>query len=142
MSEVIIADTGPLVAFLVRSAQHHHWACDAMATFRPPLLTCEPVLAEAAHILRRHGCDTDPLLTLVERGVLQVAFSIETELAPLRQLIRRYRDQPMSLADACLVRLSELHAKPRVWTLDSDFHVYRRHGRLVIPVLTPDDSKR
>lgn len=102
MSEVVIAGTGPLVAFLVRQAQHHRWACEVMASLRPPLLTCEPVLAEAAHLLRRHGCETDPLLALLERGVLNVAFSVETELAPLRQLMRRYRDQPMSLADACL----------------------------------------
>ena len=142
MSEVVIADTGPLVAFLVRQAQHHRWACEMMATLRPPLLTCEPVLAEAAHILRRHDCDTDPLLALIERGVLNIAFSVESELAPLRQLMRRYRDQPMSLADACLVRLAELHDKPRVWTLDSDFRVYRRLGRLVIPTLTPYESGR
>lgn len=138
MSEIVIADTGPLVAFLVRQAQHHRWACEVMASLRPPLLTCEPVLTEAAHLLRRHGCDTDPLLALVERGVLSISFSVEREMAPLRHLIRRYCDQPMSLADACLVRLSELHEKPRVWTLDSDFQVYRRLGRLVIPLRIPD----
>ena len=141
MNEVVIADTGPLVAFLVRRAQHHRWACETMATFSPPLLTCEPVLAETAHILRRHGCDTDPLLALIERGVLHVAFSVENELTPLRQLMRRYRDQPMSLADGCVVRLAELHARSRVWTFDSDFRVYRRLGRLVISTLMPPDSR-
>jgi predicted nucleic acid-binding protein len=139
VSEVVIADTGPLVALLVRQAQHHRWASAAMASFPPPLHTCEPVLAETAHILRRHGCATDPLLALVERGVLRIALSIESELTPLRQLMHRYRDQPMSLADACLVRLAERHDKPRVWTLDSDFHVYRRLGRLLIPTLTPNE---
>jgi hypothetical protein len=89
--EVVLADTGPLVAFLVRKAQHHGWAFETMGTLRPPLLTCEPVLAEAAHILRRHGCDTDPLFALIERGVLNIAFSVESELVPLRQLMRRYR---------------------------------------------------
>ena len=112
-----------------------------MATLRPPLLTCEPVLAEAAHILHRHGCETDPLLALIERGVLSITFSVEAELASLRQLIRRYRDQPMSLADACIVRMAELHNKPCVWTLDSDFHIYRRLGRLVIPTLTPSEER-
>ncbi len=138
MSEVVIADTGPLVAFLVRQEQHHRWACAAMDSLRPPLLTCEPVLAEAAHLLGRYGRSSDPLLALIERGVLNIAFAVESELAPIRHLIRRYRDQPMSLADACLVRLAELHEKPRVWTLDSDFSVYRRLGRLVIPTLMPD----
>lgn len=138
MKEVILADTGPLVAFLVRNAEHHRWACEMMGTLRPPLLTCESVLAEAAHILRRHGCETDALLALIDRGILKIAFGLGDELAPVRQLIRRYRDQPMSLADACLVRLSELHDKSRVWTLDSDFGVYRRLGRMVIPTLMPD----
>ena len=111
-----------------------------MATIRPPLLTCEPVLAEAAHLLRRHACETDPLLALVEREVIQVSFSVTSELVALRQLMRRYRDQPMSLADACLVRLSEQQERTRVWTLDSDFRIYRRLGRLMIPTLMPDDD--
>ena len=78
-----------------------------MASFRPPWLTCEPVLAEVAGLLRRHGCEIDPPFALVERGVLNIAFSVESELAPLRQVIRRYRDQPTSLADACLVILAK-----------------------------------
>ena len=139
MREAVIADTGPLVAFLVRQAEHHRWACEVMATVRPPLLTCEPVLAEVVHLLRRHGCDADPLLALVERGVIKVALSETGELMPLRQLMRRYRDRPMSLADACLVRLSELQERPRVWTLDSDFRIYRRLSRLVIPTLMPKE---
>jgi predicted nucleic acid-binding protein len=142
VKEAVIADTGPLVAFLVRSALHHCWACEVMATLQPPLLTCEPVLAEAAHLLRRHGCDVDPLLALVERGVIDISFSVESELASVRQLMRRYRDQPMSLADACLVRLSELHDRPRVWTFDSDFRIYRRLSRLVIPTRMPDSDAR
>ena len=108
-----------------------------MASFRPPLLTCEPVLAEASHLLRRHGCATDPLLALSERRVLKVAFTLEAELTSIRELMRRYRDQPMSLADGCLVRLAELQEQSRIWTLDSDFRIYRRRGRLVIPTLMP-----
>ena len=81
------------------------------------------MLAETAHLLRRHGCDTDPLLALVKRGVLNIAFSIETELGPLRRLLRRYRDQPISLADACLVHLAALHDKPR--RLDAGFRFPR-----------------
>jgi predicted nucleic acid-binding protein len=138
MSERVIADTGPLVAFLVRGGEHHRWACETMGLLRPPLFTCEPVLAEAAHLLRREGGDADPLLDLVERGILKIALSVEGELSPIRQLMRRYRDRPMSFADACLVRLSELHENPRVWTLDSDFRIYRRLGRLVIPTLMPE----
>jgi predicted nucleic acid-binding protein len=74
---------------------------------------------------------------MLERGALRVALAIDQEQADLRALMRRYRNRPMSLADACLVRLSEIHAEARVFTLDSDFRIYRRHGNRVIPVLMP-----
>lgn len=102
------------------------------------MLTCEPVLTEAAFLLRRDGQDADLLLALLERGVIQVALQIQEQLADLRALMGRYRNRPMSLADACLVRLSELHSDSEVFTLDSDFRIYRRHGNKVIPVLMPD----
>jgi hypothetical protein len=56
----------------------------------------------------------------------------------LRAPMLRYRNRPMSLADACLVRLSELESGGEVFTLDSDFRICRRHGNKVIPVLMPD----
>lgn len=102
------------------------------------MLTCEPVLTEAAFLLERDGNEADPLFALLERGVIRVALDIQEELADLRALINRYRNRPMSLADACLVRLSELHSDGEVFTLDSDFRIYRRHGNKVIPVLMPD----
>jgi predicted nucleic acid-binding protein len=71
--------------------------------------------------------------------VIRIALEIEDQLADLRTLMRRYRDRPMSLADACLVRLSELHKDSVIFTLDSDFRIYRRHGNKVIPVLMPED---
>jgi predicted nucleic acid-binding protein len=105
---------------------------------RPPLLTCEPVLTEAAFLLKREGSDTDALFTLLERGVIRIALAVQEEQADLRALMRRYRNRPMSLADACLVRLSEIHTAGQVITLDSDFRIYRRHGNKVIPVRMPD----
>ncbi len=81
-----------------------------------PLLTCEPVLTEAAFLLKREGRETDVLFELMERGVLRVGLEIEDQLADLRTLMSRYRDRPMSLADACLVRLSELHRNSTVFT--------------------------
>jgi hypothetical protein len=82
------------------------------AAARPPLLTCEPVLTEAAFLLKREGRDTDPLFALLDRGVIRIGLSIQEQQADLRALMRRYRNRPMSLADACLVRLSEIHAGP------------------------------
>jgi predicted nucleic acid-binding protein len=70
--------------------------------------------------------------------VIRIALAVRNEHADLRALMRRYRNRPMSLAHACLVRLSEIHATGQVFTLDSDFRIYRRHGNRVIPVPMPD----
>ena len=103
------------------------------------MITCEPVLTEAAFLLKREGCEPDALFVLLERGVIRVSLEIEDQVPDLRTLMRRYRDRPMSLADACLVRLSELHRDSRIFTLDADFRIYRRHGNKVIPLLMPED---
>jgi predicted nucleic acid-binding protein len=133
-----ILDTGPLLSFLAPSLHHHEWAVEHWKRLRPPLLTCEPVLTETAFLLKREGRDADPLFALLERGVIRIALAVREEHADLRALMRRYRNRPMSLADACLVRLSEIHPSGRVFTLDSDFGIYRRHGNRAIPLLMPD----
>ena len=133
-----LLDTGPLVSFLASGLRHHAWTVEQWKHLRPPLLTCEPVLTEAAFLLKREGRQADALFALLERGVIRVALAIEEEQAGLRALMNRYRNRPMSLADACLVRLSEIHSLSEVFTLDSDFRIYRRYGNKVIPVLIPD----
>ena len=135
----VLLDTGPLVSFLAAGLRHHRWASEQWKALRPPLLTCEPVLTEAAFLLKKEGREADCLFALLERRVISVALHAEEEQADLRALMHRYRDRPMSLADACLVRLSELHTGVEVFTLDSDFRIYRRHGNWVIPVLMPDE---
>lgn len=132
-----LLDTGPLVSFLAGGLEHHQWAVEQWKELRPPLLTCEPVLTEAAFLLKREGRDTDALFALLERGVIRVAIAVEKEQSDLRALMRRYRNRPMSLADACLVRLSEIHSTAEVLTLDGDFRIYRRHRTKVIPVRMP-----
>jgi predicted nucleic acid-binding protein len=133
-----LLDTGPLVSFLGSGLRHHAWAVEQWKRLRPPLLTCEPVLTEAAFLLRREGREADSLFALLERGVIRVALAVQEEHADIRALMRRYRNRPMSLADACLVRLSEIHTSSHIFTLDSDFRIYRRHGNKVIPVLMPE----
>ena len=139
MKSPVLLDTGPLVSFLSAADKHSAWVQEQWKRLRPPLLTCEPVLTEAAFLLKREGADTDGLFALLERGVIRVALEISEEHPDLRVLMRRYRDRPMSLADACLVRLSELHSGGRIFTLDGDFRIYRRHGNKVIPVLVPEE---
>lgn len=133
-----LIDTGPLVSFLASGTQHHAWTRQQWKLFRPPFLTSEPVLTEAAFLLKREGREADALFALLELGAIRVGLSIQAEQADLRALMHRYRNRPMSLADASLVRLSELHGGGEVFTLDSDFHIYRRHGNKVIPLLIPD----
>ncbi|MDQ2945706.1 MAG: PIN domain-containing protein [Acidobacteriota bacterium] len=133
-----LLDTGPLVSFLASGLRHHEWTVAQWKHLQPPLLTCEPVVTEAAFLLKREGHETDALFALLERGAIRIALGLQNEQADLRALMHRYRNRPMSLADACLVRLSEIHRDGEVFTLDSGFRIYRRHGNKVIPLLMPD----
>ena len=135
----LLLDTGPLVAFLAADTPHTEWVHEQWDRAEPPMLTCEPVLTEAAFILKREGVDPGVIFTLLERKVIRVALQLVKERADLQALMRRYRDRPMSLADACLVRLAELHPGAKVFTLDSDFRIYRRHGNKAISLLMPEN---
>lgn len=132
-----IVDTGPLVAFLDRAEQHHAWVVERIDELQAPLLVCEPVLAEAMHLLTSFPRAQYALFELLENGALRIAFRIDEHVAALRKLHQKYRDRPMSLADACVVRMAEIHDQYAVLTLDSDFIVYRKHGREPLTLLFP-----
>ncbi len=132
-----IVDTGPLVAFFDRAERHHRWVADCIEELDAPLLTCEAVVAEAMYLLSRYPGASDMLLELLERGALHLAFRLDEHVGAVRKLLRKYRDTPMSLADACIVRMAELHDRHAVLTLDSDFLVYRKHGRVALEVIHP-----
>lgn len=134
---VAIVDTGPLVAFLDRAEQHHRWVVEQVEELDPPLLVCEPVLAEAMHLLARFPRAQDALFELLENGALSIAFRIEEHVPALLKLHQKYRDRPMSLADACIVRMAEIYERHAVLTLDSDFTVYRKHGRDALALIYP-----
>ena len=106
-----------------------------------PLHTCEAVLTEAEHLLRRESQPATALMELIETGALAVTFSVADGIPELKQFLRRYSDWPMSLADACLVRMSEARDRCRIMTTDSHFRIYRRHGRKVIPLLMPPQER-
>ncbi|MEQ1912871.1 MAG: pilus assembly protein [Vicinamibacterales bacterium] len=142
MTPVILADTGPLVALFNRNDSGHAWALARFREFTEPLVTAEPVLTESLHLLRRVPGGVEKLLALWQRGLVISSLSAEVEKPALLILMRRYADVPVSLADACLVRLAEIHPRCKVWTLDADFRVYRRNGRQAIPLLAPPPSRR
>ncbi|MCP5528130.1 MAG: PIN domain-containing protein [Verrucomicrobiales bacterium] len=134
---IAIVDTGPLVALLDADTQEHKWVCCQAKALPKPLLTSEPVLTEAAFLLARDGFDADALFALADTGAIAVGLEFNRERAALRSLLRKYRDVPMSLADATVVRLSEMHRDCQVVTFDSDFRIYRRAGRHTMPLLMP-----
>lgn len=137
MNGAILVDTGPLVAFLTAEDQHHQWACDQFRLLRPPLLTCEAVLSEASHLLERTRQGDGGLLELLATGVVEIAFRLGEQIDEVWRLKKRYRNVPMSLADACLVRMTEIQERATVFTTDSDFQIYRKHGRYRLALLLP-----
>ena len=128
-----IADTGLIVALLTADDPCHAWAAAAFRT-HGPFYTCDAVLTEACSFFE----DPRPVLTLVARGDLILDFDLAQQLPQVLGLCSKYADQPMDLADACVVRMSELSLRCKVWTVDrSDFSVYRRHGRQPVPCEFP-----
>jgi uncharacterized protein len=133
----VIVDTGPLVALLNRRERHHAWASKVMDTIEPPIFTCDPVLSEACFLLQDAEGGSDAVLELVVRGIVRSDFHVTAEIDSLRALMKKFANVPMSLADACLVRMTELDQKSVVLTLDSDFGIYRRNRRQVVPTISP-----
>jgi predicted nucleic acid-binding protein len=131
-------DAGPLVAYLIKQESHHEWAKKRFKLVGAPMITCESVLSEAFFLLRRIDRSGKSILDLVDRGVLSIGFSLQQEISFVSSLMKRYANVPMSLADACLVRMAELYREAKVFTLDTDFRIYRKNGRQVIPLLIPE----
>lgn len=132
-----IADTGFLVAFANRDDMHHDWAIGLAARIHEPLLTCEPVLAETAFHLQNSAVT----LAMVTEGLVTIAFECSEHLAQLSALAKRFADRQPDLADLCLIRMSELHPRHSVITVDrEDFRVYRRNKRETIPLICPPDG--
>lgn len=128
-----LLDTGPLVALLNRDDQYHQWALDAFDELTLPLWTCAPVLTEAAYLTGR----AEDIMEMVADGHLRIGLDMEAQADAIQALLARYGKR-MDLADACVVRMSELTKRSQVFTLDRrDFSFYRRNGREVIPMIVP-----
>jgi predicted nucleic acid-binding protein len=125
------------VAFVHANKTYHRWTTMQFKELPAPFITCEPVLAETAFLLSRHVEGSRRFFALLASGLLEVNFSVLAEQQALAKLTAKYKELPMSLADACLVRMAEQHADAMVLTLDAHFRVYRKHGRQAIPVIIP-----
>lgn len=135
----VLVDTGPLVGYLNGNDQYHAWAVERWSALFEPLWTCEAVVSEAIFLLQSDRTEIEPLLRLLERRLVRIDFTVEHHRPDVIRLLRKYADQPMSVADACLVRMAELTDSCQVFTTDKDFRTYRRKGRHVIPLLSPFD---
>lgn len=137
MRSRVLIDTGPLVALLKKRDQYHAWAASTVENIRPPLLTCEPVITETCFLLRQIDGTHEIVMDLMADGYLDVDFSLKDEAIAIKTLMTRYQSVPMSLADACLVRMAEYYKNSTVMTLDSDFQIYRINRNQPIPLLMP-----
>ncbi|MFN0061182.1 MAG: type II toxin-antitoxin system VapC family toxin [Myxococcaceae bacterium] len=133
----VLLDTGPLVAFLSRRDRHHSWSKQTLGGLLAPLRTCESVVSEACFLLQSISGAADAIFELIHTGLIRIDFQVQPDSGSIRKLMNRYANVPMSLADACLVRMSELDRQAVILTVDSDFRVYRRNGREVLPLISP-----
>ncbi len=133
-----IADTGVIAAFLNPKDQWREWTVNQWRQLPAPFLTCEAVVTEACFLLHHFKDGEQDVLSLVEAGILQIDFSLSSEALTVKTLMKKYENVPMSLADACLVRMSELIDNSVVFTADSDFHIYRKNGRQKISLIIPE----
>jgi len=132
----IIMDAGPLVAWFCPRDEHHFWAGQAFTQVKPGALVCEAILTEVCHLVAKEGVRPGKVLEFVESGGLNV-ISLGGELPAIRSLTDRYVEAPMDFADACVVRLAEIHADAAVCTTDSHFRFFRKNGQEAIPLLAP-----
>ncbi len=134
---LLLLDTSFLVAFLRERDEFHPWAVAALKAHAGKVATCEPALTETCHLLRDRRNVCKQLLTAVAAKRIIIPFVLGEEAAGIEKLIDRYRNIPMSLADACLVRMAEIYKESFVFTLDEDFKIYRKSNRQVIATVMP-----
>ena len=134
---MIILDSSFLVAFLRERDEFHDWAIAALKAHDERLVTCEPVVAETCHLLGDRQDARRRLLVAIAREDIGLPFRLTDEAEAVERLMDRYRNLPMSLADACLVRMSEIHKEGLIFTLDGHFKIYRKSNRQVIASVMP-----
>ncbi len=137
MKQQVLIDTGPLVALLDRNDRFHAWMKEIWKTIEPPAFTCEAVMTEACFLLRGLYGGKESAISLLSRGILQIPYDLNEEAQVVEELMRRYSSVPMSLADACLVRMTELYPSSELLTVDGDFTIYRKNRYELIALIMP-----
>jgi len=132
----VLLDTGPLVALLNRRDAAHRWSVEEAAKLKPPFFSCEAVITEAHFLLRGVPLGRERLIELIALGRFDLSFSFWQHQGRVGELMEQYSNVPMSFADACLVAMAE-ESDGRIFTLDADFHIYRRHGQEALQLIIP-----
>jgi predicted nucleic acid-binding protein len=131
----VLLDTGVIVALLDRSEKYHHACAAAIRDLDAPLITCEAVLAESCYLLRNLPGAPEAVIENVAAGIFQVPFQLSREATGVKQVLRKYRDRRIDLADACLICLADEFGTADILTLDKDFEVYRWSRRKPFRIL-------
>ena len=134
----IIADASVIVALIDKRDKFHQWSSSQVENLPIPFLTCEAVISESCHLLHNIFQGEKTVLAYLKKEILQIEFSLSNEIEAVEFLMRKYDNVPMSLADACLVRMSELIDDSTIFTLDSDFHIYRKNYKKKIDLIIPE----
>ncbi len=134
----IIADTGVIVAYLDKRDERHKWTYEQMKVLPAPYSVCESVITESCFLVSRLHNGERNVLEMLKAGFLEIDFSLSSEIEAVGNLMQKYESVPMSLADACLVRMSETIKDSVVFTTDGDFHIYRKNGRQKIDLIIPE----
>jgi len=121
----VLLDTGVIVALLDRSERRHEACAEVIRELEAPLITCEAVITESCYLLRNLAGAAGAVIDNVAAGIFQVPFQLSREAASVKQVLRKYRDRQIDLADACLIRLADEFGTADILTLDRDFAVYR-----------------
>ena len=121
----VLLDTGVIVALMDRGEKSHDACAEVILNLEAPLITCEAVISESCYLLRDLTGASEAIIDNVAAGIFQIPFQLSRESAGVKSILRKYRDQEIDFADACLIRMAEEFATPEVLTLDKDFTFYR-----------------
>jgi uncharacterized protein len=134
----VLLDTGVIVACLDQSERFHDSCVQVIGGLTSPLITCEAVIAEGCYLLRNVNGASEAILANVAEGIFQIPMQLPQSAEPVRQILRKYRDRSIDLADACLIHLATVFSADEILTLDRDFDVYRwgrnRRFRRLMPL--------
>lgn len=138
MKRNVIVDSSVLAALLNKNDTYHQWAVTKIKEIQPPLLTCEAIISEVSFLIGRKQQGINVIFNYLKSGIIELPFCFSDEYEAIEKLMLKYNDVPMSFADACLVKMSEQYRNSCVFTLDSDFLVYRKNGNEVISLIYPE----